>query len=70
MFQDFRTMSSQTRKEIKLYGRIGRHGREYHFYNVLWIERRGQIAYRRAAGHVPKEIWDANCTLPTKVILG
>jgi ankyrin repeat protein len=42
----------------------------YHFYNVLWIERDGDIAYRRAAGRVPKAIWDKSCTGPVKVILG
>ena len=42
----------------------------YRFYNVLWIERKGDIAYRRAAGRVPKAIWEANCTGPTKIILG
>jgi hypothetical protein len=42
----------------------------YHFYNVLWIERENNIAYRRAAGRVPKAIWEKNCTGPMKVILG
>jgi len=55
---------------MELYGEEGSDGREYHFYNVLWVERKEGIAYRRAAGRVPKAIWDANCTPLTKVILG
>ncbi|KAF1970547.1 HET-domain-containing protein [Bimuria novae-zelandiae CBS 107.79] len=43
---------------------------DYHFYNVLWIERQGDIAYRRAAGRVPKVIWEENCSKPIKVVLG
>ncbi|KAH4144562.1 hypothetical protein HBI24_137790 [Parastagonospora nodorum] len=43
---------------------------EYNFYNVLWIERKGEIAYRRAAGRVPEVIWEANCTEPSQLILG
>jgi ankyrin repeat protein len=60
----------EVKKEMELYGIEGSDGREYHFYNVLWVERKGEIAYRRAAGRVPKAIWDANCTPPTKIILG
>ena len=30
----------------------------YSFYNVLWIERKGGIAYRKALGRVWEEIWD------------
>jgi hypothetical protein len=55
---------------MNTYGIEGISGREYHFYNVLWIERKGVIAYRRAAGRVPKVIWEANRTEPAKVILG
>lgn len=31
----------------------------YHFYNVLWIEWKDGIAYRRAIGCVKKSVWDA-----------
>ncbi|KAH8725653.1 heterokaryon incompatibility protein-domain-containing protein [Phaeosphaeriaceae sp. PMI808] len=48
----------------------GDSGGDYHFYNVLWIERQGDIAYRRAAGRVPKVIWEENCSKPIKVVLG
>jgi hypothetical protein len=58
------------KKEMELYGIEGSDGREYHFYNVLWVERKGEIAYRRAARRVPKAIWNANCTPLTKIILG
>ncbi|KAF2818948.1 hypothetical protein CC86DRAFT_308046, partial [Ophiobolus disseminans] len=45
-------------------------GNEYHFYNVLWIERKGKVAYRRAAGRVPKAVWEQNCLKPSTVVLG
>ena len=41
-----------------------------YFYNVLWIERRDGIAYRRACGHVPRDIWEANASEPIDIILG
>ena len=41
-----------------------------HFYNVLWIERRGDVAYRRALGRVEQHVWDANCTVPQSIVLG
>lgn len=68
--QDRANKSLEVKKEMDLYGVEGPDGREYHFYNVLWVERKEGIAYRRAAGRVPKAIWDANCTLLTKIILG
>jgi hypothetical protein len=40
------------------------------FYNVLWVERRGKIAYRRACGWVPKHVWEANTSGPVEVKLG
>lgn len=40
------------------------------FYNVLWIERRGNIAYRRACGWVSRYVWEANAYGPMEVILG
>ncbi|KAI4959995.1 hypothetical protein J4E86_001614 [Alternaria arbusti] len=60
----------EVKKEMELYGEEGPDGREYRFYNVLWVEREEGVAYRRAAGRVPKAIWDANCTPLTKIILG
>jgi len=60
----------EVKKEMELYGIEGPDGREYHFYNVLWVERKEGIAYRCAAGRVPKTIWDASCTPLTKIILG
>ncbi|KAI5865422.1 heterokaryon incompatibility protein-domain-containing protein [Durotheca rogersii] len=41
-----------------------------HFYNVLWIERKDRIAFRRACGRVPRDIWEANASGPTHVVLG
>jgi hypothetical protein len=55
---------------MAVYAIQGQTDREYHFYNVLWIERKGDIAYRRAAGRVPKALWEATCTPPRKLILG
>lgn len=40
------------------------------FYNVLWIERRDGVAYRRACGWVPKYIWETHCTGPVEIKLG
>ncbi|GAB1312294.1 hypothetical protein MFIFM68171_02504 [Madurella fahalii] len=43
---------------------------DYHLYNVLWVEYIEGVAYRKAAGRVTKEIWEANCSELKKVILG
>lgn len=64
------TTFQELEEEMEAYGTEGPCGREYHFYNVLWIERRDQIAYRRAAGRVPKEVWDAVCSPPMQIIIG
>ncbi|KAH7378519.1 heterokaryon incompatibility protein-domain-containing protein [Cadophora sp. MPI-SDFR-AT-0126] len=40
------------------------------FYNVLWIERKGGIAYRKACGWVPKHIWEAHATGLVPIKLG
>lgn len=42
----------------------------YHFYNVLWVETIEGVMYRKAAGRVPKEVWELNCGEPTKILLG
>lgn len=39
------------------------------FFNVLWIERRGKTAYRRACGWVPAHVWEANISDPIEVTL-
>lgn len=41
-----------------------------HLYNVLWIERKDEVAYRRACGWVPKAIWEAYTSGPVEVKLG
>jgi hypothetical protein len=43
---------------------------EYHFYNVLWIQRKDGIAYRKAAGRVAKDVWETHCKEKSSVILG
>ena len=40
------------------------------FYNVLWVERKDGVAYRRACGWVSKAVWEANATAPVGVKLG
>lgn len=42
----------------------------YHFYNVLWVERVDGVAYRRGAGRIKKDAWEAHCSEPSVVILG
>jgi hypothetical protein len=43
---------------------------KYFFYNVLWIEWIGGIAYRQAAGRVLKDAWDRQSIKSVSVILG
>lgn len=40
------------------------------FVNVLWVERRGEILYRRALGHVLKQAWDRIAGPPEVIFLG
>jgi hypothetical protein len=40
------------------------------FYNILWVERREGIAYRRACGWVPKYVWEAHSKGLVEVKLG
>lgn len=47
-----------------------RDGEFYRFYNVLWIEWEGFIAYRKAVGTVYKEMWDSQRLEDVDVILG
>lgn len=42
----------------------------YEFYNVLWIEWRGAVAYRRGLGRVWKDAWERQPTQETDVVLG
>ncbi len=42
----------------------------YEFYNVLWIERKGEIAYRKALGRVWKDAWLRQHVEEVDVILG
>ncbi|KAK0671525.1 heterokaryon incompatibility protein-domain-containing protein [Cercophora samala] len=43
---------------------------EYEFYNVLWVERRDGIAYRRGSGTVWKEGWHRQNPEVRDIILG
>lgn len=40
------------------------------FYNVLWIERKNGVAYRRACGWVPKHVWEAHASGLVRTKLG
>ena len=40
------------------------------FYNVLWVENRDGILYRRGCGWVPKLIWESIATGPVEIKLG
>lgn len=44
--------------------------KSYDFYNVLWVWKSGDVMYRKAAGRVPKDIWEKNCGPPQKITLG
>lgn len=44
--------------------------KNYDFYNVLWVWTSGDVMYRKAAGRVPKDVWDKNCGPPQKITLG
>lgn len=40
-----------------------------YFYNVLWIERKEEIAYRKAAGHIPRRVWYSASLEKVRVVL-
>lgn len=42
----------------------------YEFYNVLWVETRGNVKYRKAAGWVSKDIWEETCGALETIVLG
>lgn len=42
----------------------------YEFYNVLWIEWKDNIAYRKGLGRVFKEVWESQDLEQVDVILG
>lgn len=39
--------------------RFSESGVRFEFYHVMWIEREGQVAYRKGLGRVLKEVWEA-----------
>jgi hypothetical protein len=47
-----------------------RYESSYEFYNVLWIEWKGGIAYRKALGRVIKETWDRQALEWIDITLG
>jgi hypothetical protein len=42
----------------------------YEFYNVMWIERKGDVSYRIAIGRVWKTAWDAKPSESVDIVLG
>lgn len=42
----------------------------FEFYNVLLVERKGDITCRRGCGRVPSRIWEENASPPRQFILG
>jgi hypothetical protein len=40
------------------------------FVNVLWIERREGVAYRRGLGHIVKSAWDESKKKEVDIVLG
>lgn len=44
--------------------------RSIEFVNVLWIERRDGVAYRRALGHIVRNIWETQPKDVVDVVLG
>lgn len=45
-------------------------GEHYEFFNVLWIERRKGIAYRKTLGRINKRAWEKGAGEEVDVILG
>lgn len=46
------------------------HDMTYEFYNVLWVEARGNVKYRKAAGWISQEIWEDTCGALETIVLG
>jgi hypothetical protein len=42
----------------------------YEFYNVLWVEWKGGVTYRRALGRVFKKVWESVPREEVDIILG
>ena len=42
----------------------------YKFINVLWVEWKGGVAYRKALGRMFKEVWEAQALEEVDLVLG
>lgn len=42
----------------------------YPFYNVLWVETKDGVMYRKAAGRISEDIWGKMCGAPQRIVLG
>jgi hypothetical protein len=47
-----------------------RNVRTYEFYNVMWIERKDDVSYRKAVGRVWEPAWDAKPSESVDIVLG
>lgn len=45
-------------------------GQVYEFYNVLWVEWKDGVAYRKAHGRVLRDIWEKQHLEPLSLVLG
>jgi hypothetical protein len=45
-------------------------GEVVEFYNVLWIQRKGDIAYRHGIGRILKVTWEQQATEVVDITLG
>lgn len=64
--KDFGCTKNQVEQDLPLEWK----DKKYEFYNVLWVWKSGDVMYRKAAGRVPKDIWEKNCRPPQKITLG
>ena len=46
------------------------YGEKYEFYDVMWIEREGEVAFRKGLGRVLKEHWEAQDRETIDLVLG
>ncbi|KAJ4203123.1 hypothetical protein NW759_015229 [Fusarium solani] len=47
-----------------------RNGDVYKYYFVLWVERKGDVAYRRGLGRVEQQLWEVQARESIELILG
>jgi len=68
--QDLANQTWAQAPESAFYRDLRKRSATYQFYNVLWVERKSGIAYRRGAGRVVKSVWEKSCGEPLRILLG